>query len=92
MEQLTEIKVTKIGSRWHARLFDRGVVHSEMACAERQDIGYICRQLNRWYDKCGGLCKAADATRTRMQKQTNFAGPIGRIWHSAYFLTKRTVK
>lgn len=91
METTTEIKVTKIGPRWHARLFYKGNVHSEMACEVRQDIGYICRDLARWFDKCGGDCVAADATRTRLnRKETNYRGPVGKVWHSSYFLKPRT--
>lgn len=85
MDTKTEIKVTRIGPRWHARLLYKGKVHSEMACANRLDISYICRELARWFDKCGGDCKAADATRTRMRKETNKTGPIGKIWHSGSF-------
>jgi hypothetical protein len=91
MEQI-ELKVTKIKARWHVRLISDGKVDSEMACAKREDIGYCCRQLSRWYDKCGGMSTEASATRTRMAKPTNMTGPVGRIWHSGYFLTKRTSK
>jgi len=93
METTTEIKVTKIGPRWHAGLFYKGKVHSEMACEVRQDIGYICRQLARWFDKCGGDCVAADATRTRLnRKETNYQGPVGKVWYSSYYLKTRTKK
>ena len=84
------ITVTKIKARWHARLTANGVLHSEMACAKREDIGYICRELSRWYDKCGGMSEEAHATRERMGKLTNATGPVGKIWHESYFLTKRT--
>ena len=86
-----EIKVTRIKNRWHARLIEDGRVHSEMACAEREDIGYICRTLLRWYDKCGGVSIYAHKSRERLNtKETNLSGPIGQIWHSGYFLTTRT--
>ncbi len=81
-----EIKVTKIKNRWHARLSVNGVVYSEMACANRIDIGYICRQLMRWHDKCGGCGIVAHHSRERLNKKaTNHSGPVGKIWYSSYF-------
>lgn len=77
-----EIKVTRIKNRWHARLSFDGVVRSEMACEERLDIGYICRQLMRWHDKCGGDGIVAHHSRERLnRKVTNHGGPVGRIWN-----------
>ncbi len=91
MEQ-TELRVTKIKARWHVQFRVDGTVHSEMACAKREDIGYCCRELSRWYDKCGGMSAEAAATRARMCKPTNVKGPVGKIWHSGYFMIKRTKK
>ena len=86
-----EIKVTRIKNRWHARLLLNGHVHSEMACALREDIGFLCRSLLRWYDKCGGVSIYAHKSRERLNtKETNFGHPVGKVWHSGYFLTKRT--
>lgn len=81
-----EIKVTKIKDRFHARLHVGTNVHSEMACSERADIGYICRSLLRWFDKCGGSSIYAHKSRERLNtKETNFSGPIGKIWYTGYF-------
>lgn len=71
-----EVKVTRIRNRWHARLIDGSVVIDEMACSCRSDIGYICREMLRWYDKNGGLCRLAMAARKRQ-----VSPPIGRIWY-----------
>lgn len=77
-----EIKVTKIKDRWHARLTYKGQVWDEMACDSRVDIGYICRIMMRWFDKCGGCSKVASDSRTRLnQKETNHRGPVGNIWY-----------
>ena len=86
-----EIKVTRIKNRWHARLLLNGHVHSEMACALREDIGHICRTLLRWYDKCGGVSIYAHKSRERLNtKETNFGRPVGKVWDTGDFLTKRT--
>lgn len=71
-----EIKVTRIGERWHARLLIDKAVHDEMACANRQDIGWICREMLRWFCKLGGVSKFASAARKRQ-----VTGPIGKVWH-----------
>lgn len=70
-----EINVTRIAKRWNARLLVDGVVLDEMACSSQQDIGWICREMLRWYDKTGWCSEFASAARER---QT--AGAIGRIW------------
>ena len=86
-----DIKVTKINGRWHARLLEGTKVNSEMACARREDVGYICRELLRWYDKCSGSSTYAGKSRERLNtKETNIrTSPLGKIWHSGYFLTNR---
>lgn len=79
-----EIKVTKINSRWHARLTYKGEVWDEMACANRVDIGYICRTMMRWFDKNGGCSKVASDSRRRLnQKETNHQGPVGEVWYQS---------
>lgn len=79
-----EIKVTKIKNRWHARLTKDGVVYDEMACDTREDIGFICRTMMRWYDKCGGCSKVASASRERLNmKETNHRGPVGAVWYQS---------
>ena len=80
-----EIKVTRIKDRWHVRLITE-LGHTEMACELRQDIGYICRQLMRWHDKCGSKSIYAHKSRVRLNaKETNHFGPVGKIWYPSYF-------
>ena len=70
------IKVTRINDRWHARLLRGQEIIDEMACRLQCDIGYICREMLRWYDKMGGVDKFAEAARSR---QT--LCPSGKIWY-----------
>ena len=74
--QKEEIKVTKIKNRYHARLLIDESVYDEMACSLKRDIGYICREILRWYDKSGGS-KWSSAVRKRRGNDT----PLGKIWY-----------
>jgi len=71
-----EIKVTKIKNRWHSRLIENAEVLDEMACSEKQDIGWISREMLRWYDKNGGV---SDFTSSARKRQVN--DPVGKIWY-----------
>lgn len=71
-----EVKVTRIVNKWHARLIYKGVIIDEMACSDREDIGWICREMLRWFDKAGGCSEFAAASRKR---QTST--PLGHIWY-----------
>lgn len=71
-----EIKVTRIKNRWHARMIVGGVVRDEMACMNRVDIGWICREMLRWYDKGGGTSLFAWAARHRQ-----WVAPQGKVWY-----------
>ena len=72
-----KIKVTKIKNRWHSRLLLGDKVLDEMACIDSCDIGWICREMLRWYVKTGGVSVYADATRKR---QVN-VNPISKVWY-----------
>ena len=76
MKSKLELKVSKIGSRWIAILNEDAQEHSRMACALKRDIGWICRELLRWFSKLGGDDPWADSARAR---QTGF--PIGKVWN-----------
>lgn len=84
----TEIKVTKLGKRWHARLFLNNKPYDEMACSDRRDIGMICREMLRWVDKTGWFSKHADRARHRQYEKNNQTSsinkPHGRIWHHCF--------
>lgn len=72
------IKVTKIGQRYHARLLqDDGTILDEMACRNRLDIGWICREMLRWFDKNGGYSKFAMMSRKRQRNAT----PTDKVWY-----------
>lgn len=75
-------KVTRIGNRWHVRLYQNDEVRDEMACANRIDIKYCCRWMLRWHDKLGGMSQMADRSRHRNKPLgNNSLDPLGRIWY-----------
>jgi hypothetical protein len=74
------IKVTKIKNRWHARLWYNNKPGSEMACDTKLDIGWICRELMRWWDKCGGSSYHAHKARERHNSFKGENPPVGNIW------------
>lgn len=75
-DKCVEVKVTKIGKRWHARLVRTGHILDEMACSNKRDIGYICREMLRWFSKLGGVSKLAESARRRQK-----GVPVGTVWH-----------
>ena len=71
-----DIIVTKINNRWHARMIVDDIVQDEMACENRADIGWICREMLRWFDKGGGCSNFASAARHRQK-----TGAQGKVWY-----------
>jgi hypothetical protein len=65
-----------MGSRWIGTLTVKGKIMDSTACALKRDIGWMCREMLRWYDKLGGTSKWAKSARRR---QTS--GPSGKIWY-----------
>lgn len=78
-----EVKVTRIGPRWHARMTVNGEVRDEMACELRVDIGWICREMLRWHQKTGGRSLFAAAARKRQS-----TGAKGRVWWQVHLPQK----
>jgi len=72
------IKVTKINNRWHSRLFENDNVIDEMACVKSEDIGWICREMLRWYDKMSD--NSDELAKSARKRQTS--KPIGQIYYS----------
>ncbi len=84
------IRVTRIGTRWHARLLWKGQILDEMSCELQCDIGWMCREMLRWYCKLGGGDSAyADAARTRQMTATP---PQGGVLHEMYGERRRVGK
>ena len=79
-----EIKVTKINKRWHARLILKGKVINEMACEYSEDIGWICREMLRQYDKLGGMSIFALKARNRQKTQNK-----GKVWYKITLDTEK---
>lgn len=76
------IKVTRIKDKWHSRLFHDGKIIDEMACENQQDIGWICREMLRWFDKLNGTSLYADASRHRQFFKPNRKRILhGKIWY-----------
>jgi len=71
-----DIKVTKIKNRYHARLIYEEAIIDEMACEEKRDIGWICKEMLMWSDKTGYSCKWTSAA--RKHHSTN---NVGKIWY-----------
>lgn len=72
-----EIKVTTINNKYHSRLYVNNDVYDEMACENKADIGWISREMLRWYSKCGGISAFAESARIR-QINTN---PVGKVYY-----------
>ena len=70
-----EIKVTHLGHRWHAQLILDHAVIDEAACAHKEDVGWICREMLRWHDKLGSTSAFAAAARSRQK-----GSPKGKVW------------
>lgn len=50
---MIEVKVTAINNRYHARLLQDGKPINELSCKEKDGIGWMCRELMRWFNKMG---------------------------------------
>ncbi len=70
------LKVTKIGSKWVAQLNLNGEKYDQMACNLKSDVGWICREMLRWYSKLGGISAWAESARKRQH-----GGPTGKVWY-----------
>ena len=70
------VKVTRIGKRWVATLTVGGKEYDRMACGLKSDIGWICREMLRWYGKLGGNSAWAASARRRQKGR-----PIGKVWY-----------
>ena len=58
-------------------VIEDGIVIDEMACVKSEDIGWICREMLRWYDK---MCdKSDELAKSARKRQTS--KPIGQIYY-----------
>ncbi len=65
-----EVTVRTINGKFHCRVFTNGILNQEAVCWDRKDIGYTCRNLLRWEDKCGNISAFAGAARERLNEVT----------------------
>ena len=83
MKELLSLKVTKIKKRWHARLKEADRLIGESACELKEDVGYICRDLFRWYGKLGGVKRKHPKSGPQQPNPSKFKlGPAGKVWLS----------
>jgi hypothetical protein len=64
-----EVTVRNINGNYHCRVLVNGELNQEAVCYDKSDIGYTCRNLLRWEDKCGNWSKFASAARERLNKE-----------------------
>lgn len=64
-----EVTVRNINGNYHCRVLVNGELNQEAVCYDKSDIGYTCRNLLRWEDKCGNWSKFAGAARERLNKE-----------------------
>jgi hypothetical protein len=64
-----EVTVRNINGNYHCRVLVNGELNQEAVCYDKSDIGYTCRNLLRWEDKCGNWSKFASAARKRLNKE-----------------------
>lgn len=60
-----EVTVRNINGKYHCRVFVNGVLNQEAVCFSRENIGFTCRSLLRWEDKCGNISAYASSARDR---------------------------
>ena len=76
------IKVTRIGKKWHCRLFKLGKLFHESSCEQRSDIKHCCRDMLRWYDKMGNSPYSRWADWSRHNYNLNYRQnyiPLGKM-------------
>jgi hypothetical protein len=64
-----EVTVRNINGNYHCRVLVNGELNQEAVCYTKRDIGYTCRNLLRWEDKCGNISEFASASRRRLNNQ-----------------------
>lgn len=62
------VTVRRIGNMYNCRILTNGEINQEARC-NKEDIGYTCRSLLRWEDKCGNYSDFATAARERLNKR-----------------------
>jgi len=64
-----EVKVNRIGDVYHCQVFTNGILNQEAIAENQSEIGYVCKDLLRWEDKCGNLSAFASSARARLNKR-----------------------
>ena len=61
-----EVKVNRIGDVYHCQVFTNGELNQEAIAKNRSEIGFVCKDLLRWEDKCGNISAFATSARKRL--------------------------
>jgi hypothetical protein len=64
-----EVKVNRIGNVYHCQVYTNGLLNQEAIAENQSEIGYVCKSLLRWEDKCGNISAFANAARERLNKE-----------------------
>ena len=67
-----EVKVNRIGNVYHCQVFTNGILNQEAIAENQSQIGYVCKSLLRWEDKCGNYSAFASAARERLNKLIDY--------------------
>ena len=63
--ELVEVKVNRFKSGYSCKIYRKGILIDEWLVNNQKEIGPVCRNLLRWYDKLYGDSKYADRGRFR---------------------------
>lgn len=88
MDDPAQIKVTRIGKRWHCRLTWNGVPIVEIATDRRDCIQWCCREAMRTADKNGYSSPRTSASRHQYD-QKRVSRMTGRYWFTLIFGRER---
>jgi hypothetical protein len=67
-----EVKVNRIGNAYHCQVFTNGALNQEAIAENQSEIGYVCKSLLRWEDKCGNISAFASSARERLNKLIDY--------------------
>ncbi len=78
-KEILSTKVTRIGKKFHCRLYNKETILDEMACNSKKDIGFCIAYMLKWYDKLGGNSQMAMKSRSRQRSKSSET--FGKIWY-----------
>jgi hypothetical protein len=67
-----EVTVTRIGGIYCCRVYTNGLLNQEAIAQNQSEIGYVCKDLLRWEDKCGNISAFASSARERLNNLIDY--------------------